>query len=82
MQDDLEELARKVQRLDDGLCLLPDEEAVKRQVKAINRRIAAINSRLASDDPFEPLDSERLVRTWGKMYRARPSPLRRRRRSK
>jgi hypothetical protein len=44
---------------------------VRRQVKAINGRIATINSRLTPDDPFEPLDPERLVRTWRKMYRAR-----------
>lgn len=70
-QDQLEDLARRIQHLEDGLWALGDDDTVRRHIAALNRQVDAINTRLAPAERFERLDPDRLVRIWRKMYRAR-----------
>ena len=70
-QDQLEELARFVERSQDQLWVLPDEASLRAGIDRINDEIDEINSGLAQADRLPQLDVERTVRTWRLMFRVR-----------
>ena len=70
-QDQLEELARHIERSQDQLWVLGDEASLRAGVDRINGEIDEINSGLPQADRLPSLDVERTLRTWRLMFRAR-----------